>query len=302
MNQQALEKNSIDAPYSLKSSQEWFASVITYPLAENDLINPTAPSGSLIAEEAARYILPSPTLPPHQRMQIYNQQYWWRLLNTLHANFPLVTRLFGYNAFNEEIGVPYLHRYPPHHWSLTLLGDRLPLWIEQYYRAPDLPLVQNASKLDWAFTLSFIAPHYSPLDLNSLIQGDPSSLLSYTFYLQPHIHLFKWDYDLLAFREEFLKKEVDYWTENRFPKLLKRKAYCFALFRTLKNNLAWREITPGEYLLLELFQKGAKIEEACAHIESQEEKLYDHVAAHLHQWLQDWTRLGWLTLQKNEQE
>ncbi len=296
MNKQTLTEEVDQLPCSLKSTQEWFASVITNRLGENDTIQPYTPHGALIAEESTRYITASPTLQPHQRMQIYNQQYWWRLLNTLHANFPLVTRLFGYQAFNEEIGIPYLLKYPPNHWSLTILGERLPRWIMEYYQEPDQSLIYNAANLDWAFTASFISPQSPPLDLSLFLQGDPEALLSYTFYLQPHIHLFKWDYDLLTFRGCFLKEEVDYWVEHRFPKLPKGKTYYFILYRNAKNNIAWREISQGEFTLLECFKKGTSIEAACEYIELQETSLYEEVVTHLQKWLQNWTHAGWLTL------
>lgn len=296
MNKQTLKEESDQLTYSIKSTQEWFASIIANRLGENDTIQAYAPSGTLIAEEAARYITPSPTLRPHQRIQIYNQQYWWRLLNTLHSNFPLVTRLFGTHAFNEEIGIPYLLKYPPNHWSLTVLGERLPKWIEESYHEPDQSLIYNAACLDWAFMISFIAPQYPPLDLSNLIQGNPESLLSYTFFLQPHIHLFTWEYDLLAFRGSFLKHDADYWVEHRFPQLPKGKTYRFILYRNSKNNIAWRVITLGEYLLLDRFKTGSSITAACEYIEAQEASLYEQVAEHLQKWLQEWTQAGWLTL------
>lgn len=283
-------------PASLQSTQEWFAKVITTPLQEDDSIRPYSPNGFLIAEEAARYIAPSPTLDPHQRIQIYNQQYWWRLLNTLHTNFPLTVRLFGYQAFNETIGIPYLTCYPPNHWSLILLGERLPQWIDKHYHELDRTLIQNAVDLDWAFTASFMAPQCPPLDLNMLIKEDPNHLLTCTFYLQPHIHLFKWDYDLFAFRDKFLKEDVSYWVEHPFPALPKDKIYHFALYRTLTNIHAWIGISEAEHFLLQLFKNGSTIEEACDKIESQESALYDEVATHLEKWIQTWTRLGWLTL------
>jgi hypothetical protein len=285
----------INPPCQLKSTQQWFASIITHRLAENHTIQPYTPHGTLIAEEAARYIIPSLTLRPHQRMQIYNQQYWWRLLNTLHANFPLVTRLFGCQAFNEKIGIPYLLKYPPSHWSLNLLGDRLSTWIAECYQEPDQSLVLNAAHLDWAFMASFIAPQHPLPDLAQLIQDNPEHLLSQTFYLQPHIHLFTWEYDLLTFRGNFLKKDVDYWMEHRFPHLPKGKTYFFILYRNLNNHLAWREISKGEFTLLQRFKTGSNMVDACEYIESQESALYDYVAEHLQKWLQDWTQAGWLT-------
>ena len=296
MYKQKLDIEFDQSPNTLKATQEWFASIITNPLGINDTIQPYSPNGGLIAEEAARYIIPSPTLRPHLRMQIYNQQYWWRLLNTLHANFPLVTRLFGSQAFNEEIGIPYLFKYPPNHWSLNELGERLPKWIEECYQEPDQSLLLNAAHLDWAFMASFIAPQYPPLDLAHLVQGNPDNLLSYTFYLQPYVNLFTWEYDLLTFRGCFLKEDVDYWIEHPFPELSKGKTYRFLLYRNAKNNIAWREISQGEFLLLEQFKMGTSISAACEYVERQEVSLYEQVAENLQKWLQEWTQAGWLTL------
>lgn len=284
------------APCHLKSTQEWFASIITHPLGKKDTIRSRTPHGNLIAEEAAQYVVPSPRLRPHQRMQIYNQQYWWRLLNTLHANFPLVTRLFGSHAFNEKIGIPYLLKYPPDHWSLHLLGKRLPAWITECYKDRDRSLVLNAAHLDWAFMASLITPQHPFLDLAQILKDNPEGLLSQIFYLQPHIALFTWEYDLLTFRGNFLKQGPDYWVEHRFPSLSKGRNYFFILYRNIQNNLAWREISKGEFILLQRFKLGSSMAEACDYIESQEASLYDFVAENLQKWLQEWTQAGWLTL------
>lgn len=283
-------------PSYLQSTQEWFASIITQPLGKKEKIRTKTPHGTLIAEEAGKYIVPSPTLRPHQRMQIYNQQYWWRLLNTLHANYPLVTRLFGCPAFNEKIGIPYLLKYPPNHWSINLIGKQLPKWIMESYKERDRSLVLNSAYLDWAFMDSFIALQQPALDLSQMIKDNPDDLLTTTFYLQSHITLFNWDYDLFTFRENFLKQGLNYWVEHRFPALSRGKPYYCILFRNANNHLAWREITQGEFLLLQRFKLGSSMADACDYIESQETSLYEHVAENLQQWLQGWTQAGWLTL------
>lgn len=289
--------NKITSPSSLQTTQEWFASIMTRPMHEDD--EEESANSSFIAEETARYVTSS-NLSSQKRMQIYNQQYWWRLLNSLHENFPLVTRLFGHQAFNEEIGIPYLLKYPPNHWSLNLLGERLPKWISEDYHAPDQSLVQHAANLDWAFTASFVAPQLTPLDLNSLMASQPENLLNYTFYLQPHVHLFQWDYDLLSFRIDFLKQDVDFWTKNDFPLLPKGKTYYFVLFRTLKNTISWRTISKGAYALLHILKNGATLEMACEFLEKQETAIYEEAIEQLQAWLQEWTHRNWLTLQKEE--
>jgi hypothetical protein len=292
-------------PEELRITQEWFASVITQKLNDKDKINSLSPRGGLIAEEACQYIAPSAKMRPHQRIQIYNQQYWWRLLNTMQTNFPFLTRLFGYQAFNKEIAIPYLLHYPPSSWMLSFIGQKLPLWLKNNYKKSDLPLIQNAARLDCAFTASFIAPQHPLLDLSSLSQGEgPEAFLTCHFYLQPHVQLFKFDSNLFAFREEFLAKDVDYWMKHRFPKLPKVKGVTchYALYRTLNHKIAYREISQGEYFLLDLFKGGITIEKACEVVEEQETSLYEYVATHLQQWLIDWTRIGLLTTKRAHDE
>ncbi|MCE2982904.1 MAG: DNA-binding domain-containing protein [Parachlamydia sp.] len=293
MTQKTPKNNSFTYPVDI--IQEWFGEVISGPLIKNDKISPISPGGALIAEESGRYIACNSRLAPYQRIEIYNQQYWWRLAKTLHTNFPLVTRLFGYRAFNEEIGVPFLKSHPPDHWSINLIGKKLPQWIESHYKKTDLPLIQQAAALDWAFTASYIAPSYPPLDLKQLLK-DPDKLLSEIFHIQPHVHLFEWDCNLLNFREELLKQEVEYWTDHAFPPL--KKGNCrFILYRTIDNLQAWREVSQGEYLFLHLFKGGSSVANACDAIESQDDGLYEEVAANLTKIIETWVRLGWLTLQ-----
>lgn len=302
MEKEILNHDINQPPCYLRSTQEWFASIITQPLGKKEKIRSKTPQGTLIAEEAGKYIVPSPTLRPHQRMQIYNQQYWWRLLNTLHANYPLVTRLFGYPAFNEKIGIPYLLKYPPNHWSINLIGKQLPKWVKESYKDRDRSLVLNATYLDWAFMASFIALAQPGLDLSQMIKDNPDNLLTTTFYLQSHIALFNWEYDLFTFREHFLKHEPNYWIKHRFPTLSKEKAYYFILFRNMNNHLAWREISKGEFILLQRFKLGSTMNDACDYVELQEATLYESVAENLQKWLQDWTQAGWLTLISPDKE
>lgn len=282
-------------PKGLESTQKWFADIITTKL-EDEYIRPITNHGTLIAEEASHYITPSKSLQSYQRIQIYNQQYWWRLLKALHENFPLVTRLFGYYAFNEEIAIPYLLTYPPQHWSLNVLGDRLYRWIEEEYRADDKSLILNATALDWACNASFVAEQKTHLDSELLGNHCQEALLGSIFYLQPHIHLFQWDYDLFTFRDEFLLKDIDYWTEHPFPALSKARQYHFIIFRSFSNEILWKEISAGEYLVLSKLKEGCTIDQLCAYLETQAENVYQEIAENLQRWLHNYTVHRWLTL------
>lgn len=282
-------------PAKLKKTQQWFGSIIERAIDKENHINPLSPSGNPIQNEAALFIRPSPTLAPYRRIEIYNQQYWWRLLAILQDIYPVVTRLFGYFDFNQTIAIPYLLKYPPNHWSLNVLGSHLPKWIEEEYHAADRPLVLNCAQLDCAFNHAFLTEQLNPLTFAQVPEGNPSTILDKPLQLQPHIHLFELPYNLFQFRDKMIKESVDFWIDNDFPKLAKNPEY-FILYRNLRNDISWEIISRGEYSLLSLFKKGASIEEACEFLEKEDSQIAKETSFELATWFQKWVIGGWLVL------
>lgn len=282
----------IKAPPTLVHTQKWFGTVITQRIDPESRINPIAPSGRPIREDAARFIAPSPTLEPHQRIELYHQQYWWRLLGILHDSFPLTVRLFGYHDFNEKIGKPYLLAYPPRTWSLNSLGDRLEEWMDKNYHEDDKALVMNAVKLDYVFIDSFVAE-----EAPSLTGADENALIEQELSLQSHVKLFAFPYDLCRFRMEMLTHPVEHWIQHPFPKLSKKKKYYFVLARTRSKDIGWTEVTLPEYLILEQFNTPKTIMKLCEWLEKQKREVVNIAGKNLQKWFQSWTSRGWLRTQ-----
>lgn len=281
-------KYDAKVPTSLQLTQEWFGSVISRPIDLESRMNPISPSGRHIEEEACDFILPSPTLRPAERIQIYNQQYWWRLLNCLHENFPLVTRLFGYSDFNATIGIPYIHKYPPNSWSLNTLGLQMPCWIEEEYHADDKDLVKSAADIDLAFNQAFFAASLP-------VPNDISEASESTIYLQPHVFLFKFKSELFEFRKEMLKEKPEYWTDHDFPTLNHKEGH-YLLRRNPSNQLAVDHLEPAAHGILTQFSKGATIDAICEWLEHQDPEIGESASKNLHIWFQEWILKQCLTL------
>ncbi len=276
-------------PAALRQTQEWFGGVISKRIDAKSRINPIAPSGRAIKDEAPIFIAPSPTLAPEQRIELYNQQYWWRLLNTLQDSFPLTLRLFGYDSFNENIGKPYLEIYPPTSWSLNPLGDRLAEWVEKYYNEKDKALVLNCVKLDYLYLESFVAGEYP-----SISDEGEEALRVKPLILQPHVKLFAFPYDLFSFRREMLRNSVEYWIDNPFPTLSKKKKFYFVLSRSRSNDLGWTEITLPEFLLLEQMQHPQTVMQLCEWLEKQKREIIKLASTNLQSWFRSWTARRWI--------
>lgn len=273
---------------TLSTLQQWFASIITTPLDGESIQSPTC-FGTPIEKEAARYITPGPTLPPHKRIEIYNQQYWWRLINSLHEAYPLVLRLFGYHAFNYQIAIPYLQAFPPKHWSINHLGDQLLVWLKTHYKAEDRSIIYHAARVDLAFYQALLAQQLPPL------QTLHDQLAQTTLYLQPSCTLFFLPYNLFAFRQELLKQTPEYWEQaNHFPSL-KKGRYYFLLGRTPSSHLLFTPLKSAAFALLSCFEKGSSIEKACQWLETQSPKRQKEALTGLTTWFRLWTEQGILT-------
>jgi hypothetical protein len=263
------------APPKLIRNQSWFAKTITTPLQMDSRL--------LDSHGASDYILPSQMLDSRERIEIYHQQYWWRLLKCLQENFPFLTRLFGHASFNEIIGVPYLSAHPPTHWGLNRLGMSLPAYLEKHYLEEDKDLVLAASHIDWSMQVAFWCEKKPLIDFSS------AEILTLPMRLQPHVHLFRFPADLFTFRERFLEEEVEYWDTHPFPDLAGKESF-FLLYRSPQNIVKWKELSKAEFQLLGLFRVGCSIQEACEKMESGEHAR--EAEEYLSLWFHEWTALG----------
>lgn len=282
----------IEIPNDIKNIQEWFASVIKRPLIQAKGLNPISPSGKLIIEEAKLFITESCNLPSHKRIEIYNQQYWYRLFNFLQVNFPLTIRLLGYENFNK-IATDFLVQHPPNDWSLITLADNFPIWIKDQNFDKK---IEHAIQIDERCYSSSIAAKHPSVKLADFVQIGQSNFFKLTFFLQPHLSLINFPYDLLSYREDIIKQDLDFFIENKPPELIEATTQYFVVFRTSKNTIAWQNISQEETELLKLFKNGCTLLEACDYIEQQETIIKTILSESIQKYFKEWILLDWLTL------
>jgi len=276
----------------LYALQQWLGALISQPLQEDHLLPTQTPFGTEMEQEVAKYVAPSSTLEPFQRVQIYHQQYWWRLIKCLQTNFPTLHRLFGYTDFQNHIAVPYLTAYPPSDWALCALGASLPHWLQENYHADDSYLVHRAAEIDWAANHAFWVPEGKEVHFEEMTQEEIGRK---SFILQPFIHLFKLQADFFTFREQFLKNEPEYYNVNQFPSITYGNFY-FVLYRTRKNVVSWKQLSQAEFWMLCQFKKRNTIEKVCSELEDMGGPLLEEALSEMPLWFKQWTVLKWFQL------
>ena len=84
--------------------------------------------GRSTAEIAESFIAPNSRLTAFERLEIYNRQYWFRVLGALAEDFAGLSAVLGAHAF-EELSIAYLTAHPSRSFTLRNLGSKLPEWL-----------------------------------------------------------------------------------------------------------------------------------------------------------------------------
>lgn len=208
---------------SLAALQRRMARAVMTPLTPSEHMRSLAPSGRSMREEAAAFIKPNDRLTSFERLEIYNRQYWWRVLASFAEDFPGLQAVLGERRF-EEMSKSYLVDCPSRTFTLRNLGSRLESWLRKHpkWAGSRQALALEMVRLEWADIEAFDGEQKSPVQEDDL-RDVPAPKLRLA--LQPYITLLDLRYpvdDLLlevkkagekdfasnAFRERHKKKRV----------------------------------------------------------------------------------------------
>ena len=90
---------------NLLTLQRTMAKAVMHPLTHSEHMSKHASNGEPMAEYAAKFIKPNDRLTSFERLEIYNRQYWWRLMSSLAEDFPGLQAILGNRRFE---GQPFL--------------------------------------------------------------------------------------------------------------------------------------------------------------------------------------------------
>lgn len=186
-----MNRQTADAPVDLASLQREMAAAVMQPLTTDEAMRPTAPDGRPMDAIAESFIAPNSRLTAFERLEIYNRQYWFRVLGALAEDFPGLRAVVGGRKFGA-LSIAYLSEHPSRSFTLRNLGSKLPEWLaahpEQTGRRHRLAV--DVAQIEWAFVEAFDSAERPPLTVDQIATLDGNSRLA----LQPHLRLIELDY------------------------------------------------------------------------------------------------------------
>jgi len=286
---------------NLEHLQREMAAAVMQPLTANEQMRAEAPDGRPMSAVAASFIAPNSRLSAFERLEIYNRQYWFRVLGALAEDFPALRAVVGGNAF-EELSIAYLATHPSRSFTLRNLGSKLPGWLAA---SPQLTgrrhrLALDVARIEWACVEAFDSAEHDPLTLGQIATLDAGSRLA----LQPHLQLVALDYpadDLVLALHENQKREASEAgvksddgpdAPAKLPKLRLRPTWLTV--HRVELSIYYRRLWREEFLTLAAIRQGLPLAEAIQAGFADSRISEPRRAQRVSQWFATWAELGWI--------
>lgn len=286
---------------TLEQIQRQMAAAVMQPLTPDEGMQPKSTDGRAMTDIAASFIAPNSRLSAFERLEIYNRQYWFRVLVALQEDFPALRMVLGARAF-EALSVAYLAAHPSRSFTLRNLGSKLAEWLiaNPQVAGRRHRLAIDVVRIEWAFVEAFDSTERDPLTLEQIQTLDAGSRLA----LQPYIQLVALEYpadDLVLGLHKCDKRQaseagVDHDDSDEPPaKLakLRRRPTWLAAHR-IDFSAYYLRLAREEFLTLRAIRQGLPLVDAIATGFTGSRVAPARRAALVQKWFTSWAELGWI--------
>ena len=287
---------------SLLSLQRTMAKAVMQPLTPSENMSKSAPNGGPMAKYAAGFIKPNDRLTSFERLEIYNRQYWWRLMASLAEDFPGLQAILGNQRF-ESLCKAYLTGRPSRSFTLRNLGRDLEPWLKNNpkWAGSKQSIALDMVRLEWADIEAFDGAAEPPLRPAEIAKSSGGNL---QLKLQPYVRLLKFKYpvDSLVLEIKRFNDDTEF-LSNTFRERRKRKRVSsvarlkpktiFLAVHRIDDSVYFRRLAASEYELLLAIQKGKTLGQAVSQVFGKRAKSSAADPAQVTEWFRNWSDLGW---------
>jgi hypothetical protein len=286
----------------LMQLQRTMARAVMQPLTSSERMQRRAPDGGPMKRYASRFIKPNDRLTSFERLEIYNRQYWFRVLSALSEDFPGLRAILGERRF-DAMAKAYLIANPSRSFTLRNLSGRMESWLRKNpkWAGTKQNLALDIVRLEWADIEAFdgkAEPALRPEDLASA--AGPRLKLT----IQPYVRLLSFRYPVDDLLLEARKEDDDTdFASNTFTEYKKRKrvravaklkpAQIFLAVHRVDYSVYFRRIEREEFAILTALRQGKTLGAAVESAFRKSPVAPDERPAKVQAWFAAWSALGW---------
>jgi len=292
----------------LLNLQRRMARAVMTPLTPSERMRTSAPNGRSMRAVAAGFIKPNDRLTSFERLEIYNRQYWFRILSSFAEDFPGLRAVLGDKQF-DAVAKAYLRACPSQSFTMRDLGSKLEGWLRKHRSAAgsrsDLAL--DMIRLEWAEINAFDGKAEPALKPEELAAADASKL---RLRLQPYIQLLDLRYPVDDLLLEVRDKEDGEFASNAFREQRKRKrihavarlkpSAIFLAVHRLDFSVYFRRLEREEFLILRELREGKTVSQAMESAFRRSSTDTEDRPSQVQSWFHAWAALGWFSSQAKD--
>lgn len=286
----------------LASLQKAVARAVMQPLTRNERMQRVGPGGKNMRAYAARYIKPNDRLTSFERLEIYNRQYWFRLLGGMAEDFPGLQAVLGGPRF-EAMCRAYLTECPSRSFTLRNLGARLEYWLRRNPKwiRDRQKLALDMVRLEWADIEAFDGQANIPIRSEDLPK---MAAVNLRLGIQPYLQLLELRYpvDDLLLAVKHGDEKADF-ASNAVQERKKQSkvravaklqpAQIFLAVHRVDFSVYFRRIAGEDFSLLSALRSGKTVERAIELSFRGSAVPTADRAAFVRRSFQTWATLGW---------
>ena len=286
----------IGSTAQLRLFQRMMAAAVFRPLTADDKLQPKWIDGRPMEAVAAEFIKPNDRLSSFERLQLYNQMYWFRVTESIRDDCPGLLAALGERRFGR-LAQAYLAHFPSRSFTLRDLCSRLEGFIRRRpaLTAPRTALALEIARFEWAQTVAFDGEARPVVDAAHLARTPPERL---RLGLQPYVTLLDLAYPIDSYvirvkRRDALRSEASNAPEAaafvrpQKRHALPRPAPTLVAVHRHDNRLFYKRLDPAAFRILTALAKGRTLARAIAAGGPGVKP------AQVRDWFKVWMALGW---------
>jgi hypothetical protein len=282
-------------PHNLDQLQRWMLAAITHPFGtEAGLASDAARQAIDVApDDVEQVVARSRALSSVERLDVYANAYYARLLECLRAEFPVLSRTVGESAF-DQFSLGYLQRYPSRSYTLGRLGASFAQHLAETRpegdgsaEGPGWPeLLVDLARLEWAVNEVFDGPgseKLRPVTAAQLAAVGPQRWPRARLQGAPCLRLMEFRFPVSGYFSAVRRGQT--------PAPPQAAPSWLALTRR-EYIVRRHDLTRAQFLVLGALLDGRTVEEAVAEGAPQAEGEMERYASDLRAWFADWAAEG----------